>query len=228
MPYTEAYTYLHECTTGIELADSITGDGHKLLNVPFDCGFFFTRHPQILKTIFSVPKGKGADFAIPPVYFTTPPPSVGAASPTDVGIQNARRFRALPAYASLAAYGRSGYEDMLVRQVELARGIASYVWDHPSYELLPKLQGRDDKQAVLETVFMLLIFRAKDPKLNDKLLQKINGTNRMYGSGIVWEGQPAIRLAIANWAVDVKRDLAIVKGVLDTIAGATCTAHSKL
>lgn len=57
---------------------------------------------------------------------------------------DARGFRALAVYVNLVAYGRTGYEDMLVRQTRLARGIASYVWDQPAYELLPRQRDRQD------------------------------------------------------------------------------------
>jgi glutamate/tyrosine decarboxylase-like PLP-dependent enzyme len=44
-----------DACAGLELADSITGDGHKLLNVPYDCGFFFSRHRNIAERVFQNP-----------------------------------------------------------------------------------------------------------------------------------------------------------------------------
>ncbi|KAF9885960.1 hypothetical protein FE257_012135 [Aspergillus nanangensis] len=213
LPDNSEFQSLKEIAQYICLGDSITGDGHKLLNVPFDCGFFYIRDSTRLKDIFSIPKPDFPRFAIPPVYFLG-----GPANPTDVGIQNGRRFRALPVYASLTAYGRSGYEDMLVRQTRLARGIAAYVWDHPVYELLPRLPGIEKKDEVLQTIFILILFRAVNPSLNESLLVRINETGKMYAQGVVWEGQKAVRCAIANWAVDVKDDLAIVTEVLGSVA----------
>lgn len=37
---------------GIELADSIAGDAHKLLNVPYDCSFFLCRHSNVAGNVF--------------------------------------------------------------------------------------------------------------------------------------------------------------------------------
>lgn len=142
----------------------------------------------------------------------------GPPNPTDVGIQNARRFRALPVYASLVAYGRAGYEDMIVRQTSLARSVAAFVLDHPAYELLPRIPEVTERSSVLETIFMLILFRAVDPILNENLLVRINETGKMYAQGIVWEGQKAIRCAIANWAVDVQEDLQVITEVLKSVA----------
>ncbi|GES62898.1 tyrosine decarboxylase [Aspergillus terreus] len=218
LPDSPEFASLKSIVKHIHIADSITGDGHKLLNVPFDCGFFYLRDPTRLKDIFSIPKTDFSEFAIPPVYFSRPVPAPGGpANPTDVGIQNARRFRALPVYANLMAYGRAGYEDMLVRQTRLARGIASYVWDHPAYELLPRLPEAH-KAAALESIFILILFRAVDPALNESLLVRINETGKMYAQGIVWEGKRAVRCAIANWAVEVDEDLGIVTEVLRSVA----------
>ena len=85
----------------LELADSITGDAHKLLNVPYDCGFFFCRHKDLLQQVLHNPNAAYLNFN-----------ASGAArivSPLNVGIENSRRFRGLPVYASLMAYGRRGY-----------------------------------------------------------------------------------------------------------------------
>src|SRR5204863_201742 len=43
---------------GIERADSVIADGHKWLNVPYDCGFAFVRDPSLQPSVF----GEGAAY----------------------------------------------------------------------------------------------------------------------------------------------------------------------
>src|SRR5207302_1316066 len=42
----------------VELADSVIADGHKWLNVPYDCGFAFVRDSRLLNAVF----GMGAPY----------------------------------------------------------------------------------------------------------------------------------------------------------------------
>lgn len=70
LPDIQEFQALRDVAKYIPLADSITGDGHKLLNVPFDCGFFYLRDSNRLKDVFSIPKSDFPQFAIPPVYFS--------------------------------------------------------------------------------------------------------------------------------------------------------------
>ncbi|KAJ5669703.1 hypothetical protein N7462_010773 [Penicillium macrosclerotiorum] len=192
---------------GIELVDSITGDGHKLLNVPYDCGFFFCRHPDLASKVF-----QNANAA----YLTagaTDGPTIP--SPLNIGIENSRRFRALPVYASLLFYGSDGYREMLQRQIRLAREIYEWIFDHPSYTALPETTSKPN---LLSQTFMCVLFRAKDDDLNCELARRINHTSRMFVSGTSWDGAPACRIAISNWRVDVARDLALVTSVLEQVA----------
>jgi glutamate/tyrosine decarboxylase-like PLP-dependent enzyme len=192
---------------GIELVDSITGDGHKLLNVPYDCGFFFSRHPDVASQVF-----QNANAA----YLTagnSDGPSIP--SPLNIGLENSRRFRALPVYASLLSYGKSGYEEMLHRQIHLARRINGWIFDHTGYTALPKTSSKTD---LLDQTFMSVLFRANDEALNRNLAQKINESSRMFVSGSSWDGAPACRIAISNWRVDVERDFALVSDVLAKVA----------
>lgn len=192
---------------GLELADSITGDGHKLLNVPYDCGFFFCRHENLAQQVFQNPSaaylssGDASPEAIP--------------SPLNVGMENSRRFRGLPVYATLISYGRIGYREMLERQIRLARGVAAYLLQHPAFELLPI---RTAKHANIEPeIFIVVLFRAKDPMLNLELVQRINTTSKIYVSGTIWNYQAASRIAVSNWQADLERDLKIIKSVLEKI-----------
>ncbi len=193
---------------GMELADSIAGDGHKLLNVPYDCGFFFSRHKGVSQQVFQNPNA---------AYLNTANAVTDAIqSPLNTGIENSRRFRALPVYASLMAYGRDGYRDMLKRQIRFARAVAMYVYDHDAFELLPKVVFHS-KDSILQDIFIIVIFRAKDKELNNELVQRTNTGSKMYVSGTVWDGSPASRIAVSNWQVNPERDFFIVKSVLDDV-----------
>jgi glutamate/tyrosine decarboxylase-like PLP-dependent enzyme len=192
---------------GIELADSITGDGHKLLNVPYDCGFFLCRHATVAHDVF-----QNANAAYLTASMTDGP---SFPSPLNIGIENSRRFRALPVYTSLLAYGRAGYQNMLERQICLARKIVGWVFDHPAYGVLPEASNKED---LLDKTYMSVLFSAKNDELNQRLASTINATSRIYVSGTSWQGRSACRIAISNWRVDVERDFAIVTGVLESVA----------
>ncbi|KAF3018955.1 hypothetical protein E8E14_011931 [Neopestalotiopsis sp. 37M] len=206
LPSSAEYSYLRSVSAGVELADSITGDGHKLLNVPYDCGFFLHRHPATVRAVFETP---------PLATFSTRlDPSVP--SPLNVGVQNSRRLRALPVYATLVAYGRRGHEDMLARHIGVARAVAAFVIDSPDFELLPEQPGLG-KSEVLERVYMLILFRARDEGLNQKLLELINRSGHAYLAGATWNDRPAVRMAVSNWRVDIERERLILTKMLSDI-----------
>lgn len=191
---------------GLELADSITGDAHKLLNVPYDCGFFLSRHREVAARVFQNPNAAYLNSADDDAIM----------SPLNVGLENSRRLRALPVYASLTAYGRDGYRDMLERQVALARGIAEFIFDSDDYELLPIFDA--SREEILANIFIIVLFKAKDDALNQGLVDKIKDTRRIYVSGTSWNGEPACRFAVSNWMADKSRDLPVIKEVLTGVA----------
>ncbi|KAI1643560.1 PLP-dependent transferase [Daldinia loculata] len=217
LPATSEFARLRDFTAGLELADSITVDGHKLLNVPYDTGIFFTRSSHTPQAVFQNPNA---------VYLSTPTPSSGPAipSPLNIGLENSRRFRALPVYAVLLSEGAAGVADMLARMVRLARGIAGAIARDDElrgdYELLAALtaeqKGVGGKEE--ENTHIVVLFRARDSGLNAKLVEKIQASGDWYVSGTKWEGQPACRIAVASWRVNVDEDLAFVKGRLAGIA----------
>ncbi|KAL0259998.1 hypothetical protein SLS55_005741 [Diplodia seriata] len=196
-------------TDGMELVDSITGDGHKLLNVPYDCGFFFSRHLQIGQDTFQNANAAYLNAGAVGIASSVP-------SPLNIGIENSRRFRALPVYASLVAYGKEGYREMLERQILLSRAIAGLIIDHAAYELLPHSSA--PRSEVLEHIYVIVLFRARDENLNRELVSRINATSKIYVSGTSWEGSPACRFAVSNWQVSQTRDLAIIREVLDVVS----------
>lgn len=194
-------------TEGLELADSITGDGHKLLNVPYDCGFFFCRHPDLAQQVFQNPNA---------AYLNTGSAApTGIQSPLNVGLENSRRFRGLPVYATLIAYGRTGYTDMLHRQIRLARRTAAYLLAHPAFELLP--ESISQLSDIQRDVFIIVLFRAKEGGLNDSLVRRINQTSKIHISGTMWQGRPASRMAVSNWQANPDLDLRLIQSVMEDV-----------
>ena len=200
------YASITNACAGLELADSITGDGHKLLNVPYDCGFFLSRHRNIAARVFQNPNA---------AYLATSNGPDSIMSPLNIGLENSRRFRALPVYASLLAYGKAGYRDMLERQIELCRGIAKFILESEDYELLPASGGSVEE--TLSGIFIIVLFRAKNEELNKVLVEKIKATRKIYVSGTAWDGKPACRFAVSNWRTDAKRDLPLIQEVLQSV-----------
>ncbi|KAL2402352.1 hypothetical protein ABEF95_002317 [Exophiala dermatitidis] len=196
---------------GLELADSITSDCHNLLNVPYDCGVFFTRHKTLSEAVFG--NGNAA-------YLTSmaSASSDQIQSPLNIGIENSRRFRALPVYCTLMAYGAEGYRDMLKRQIGLARRVTKWLLRDERFEVLPTgendMAGRKEKEnEILRKTFVVVLFRVRDRNKNKDFVKNVNKTGNIYLTGTVWEGEPAARIAVSNWQVDVEKD---TKKIVDT------------
>jgi glutamate/tyrosine decarboxylase-like PLP-dependent enzyme len=161
-------------TDGLEYADSITSDGHKWLNVPYDCGFFFTRHAALLQQTCSV---------------SAPYLDLGVGLPAmmDRGIENSRRFRALSVWFCLRAYGRAGVAAWVEANCRQAAALAAWLDDAPGYTLLkpPRLN--------------VVVFRPAAHVDARVLMTRINQSGEAFVTPGVWQGTPALRAAFSNW-----------------------------
>ena len=165
---------------GLELADSIAFDGHKFLNVPYDCGVFLTRHMGVLSRVCG---NTGA------AYLTS---AEGDYSPLNISLENSRRFRALPVYASLMSLGKAGYVDIVERCCSLAKALGEEIIGSQKFVLLEP------------PVFNIVLFQAmgfETVEANERVKDVINATGEVYLSGTKWKGQGALRIAICNHLV---------------------------
>ncbi|MFI1382707.1 pyridoxal phosphate-dependent decarboxylase family protein [Embleya sp. NPDC020886] len=116
---------LRHLVRGVERAHSVAADGHKWLNVPYESGFAFVRDAELMGRAFGAWNAP---------YL----PGVGDThlNYASLGPESSRRARALPIWATLRAYGRSGYRSMIERHHDLANHLAALVEQAPELELL--------------------------------------------------------------------------------------------
>jgi glutamate/tyrosine decarboxylase-like PLP-dependent enzyme len=168
---------------GVERADSVIADGHKWLNVPYDSGFAFVRDPMALPKAFTA----SADYLPSP---EDPHPNFGYFGP-----EMSRRARALPAWASLRAYGRAGYRAMVERHLDLAQRLAERIDEEPSLERLA------------DVPLNVVCFRFRPAGLDESDLDELNRRlgealiedGRVYVGTTTYDGRVALRPAIVNW-----------------------------
>lgn len=189
---------------GIEQADSITVDCHKWLNVPYESGVFLTRD---LSTLFD-----SCDVPAPYLINQTNIPDF-----MSLGVENSRRFRALPIWMTLLAYGKAGIAQWVNRNIQLAGKFADKIKRSTEYELMlecqlnvvlfrPDCSGLSQYQADLKT---------------KRYLELINRDGRVFLSPGEWQGQQIIRAALSNWQTQ-EVDVAIAFQCLMDIAKREC------
>jgi glutamate/tyrosine decarboxylase-like PLP-dependent enzyme len=172
-----------ELVRGIERAHSVAVDGHKWLNVPYDCAAAFVHDPELHRGAFAASAAYlGSEESDRPVF-------------SDFSPEMSRRARALAVWATLRAYGRSGYQAMIERHVELARRLADQVDREPELERL----------ADVSLNVVCFRYRPAGPaedeldELNSRLGQAVLDDGRVYFGTTVYGGKVAFRPAIVNW-----------------------------
>jgi glutamate/tyrosine decarboxylase-like PLP-dependent enzyme len=168
---------------GVERAHSVSVDGHKWLNVPYDTGFTFVRDASLLDGAFTQQAA----------YLTT---EAGRSNLMWRTPESSQRARGLAVWASLRAYGREGYRSMVEGHLDLAQRLADGVDAAPDLERLA------------EVPLNIVCFRYHPPGMDDE--ERLNELNRRIGEEILpdgrvyvgttlYDGKVAFRPAIVNW-----------------------------
>lgn len=173
-------TYKH-LLTGWDGADSITVDCHKWLNVPYDSALYFSRKEHASLQIHTFQNTNAPYLGDPMENF----------SYANFGPENSRRFRALPAWFTLIAYGRQGYQEIVERNIALARRMGQLLEETGLFVLASPVR--------LNVVcFTLSADKGRSENIS-KLLQKLYESGRVFITPSQYAGTPCLRAALVNW-----------------------------
>jgi glutamate/tyrosine decarboxylase-like PLP-dependent enzyme len=187
----------------VELADSWATDGHKWLNVPYDCGYAFVAHAEDHR----------ASMRHRAPYL---PHDANARDQMDWTPEWSRRARAFPTYAALRQLGRSGLSDLIERCSRHAHSITTRIGRLPGAELL------------WEPVINQGLVGFLDPRpgatnqdhdrRTDQVIEAICATGEAVFGGTTWRGRRAMRVSACNWRTsddDVDRVVNAVRRILE-------------
>ncbi len=147
---------------GREGADSITVDGHKWLNVPYDSGYAFVRDHGLMARAFRY----SADY-LPSE--DDPRPTLGA-----IGPESSRRGRSFAVWATLKAYGRDGHRRIVEHCLDLAQHFAGVVDAAP------------DLERMAEVPLNIVAFRYNPGGLSD---ERLDALNQRLGERVIEDGR---------------------------------------
>ena len=190
---------------GHEGADSWATDGHKWLNVPYDCGYAFVREPAVHAAALSP---QGAAYIV-----------YGAAERDEFRWvpEYSRRARGFATYAALRSLGRDGVREMVERCCRLATRMAD------------GLRAAGDGVEVLNDVVLdqiLVRFHPKDGGDADAttrdVIARVQADGTCWLAGTTWHGVAAMRISIVNWSTteeDIDRSLAAILAAVRDVGG---------
>ncbi len=186
---------------GVDRADSVIADGHKWLNVPYDCGFAFIRDRSLQPSVF----GEGAAY-LPAL--DDPKPNWGY-----LGAEMSRRNRAFAVWATLRAYGRAGYRAIVENSLDLAQRLAATV------------DAATDLERLADVPLNIVCFRARPPgvpeeqldDLNRRIADRVIEDGRVFFGSTSYDGKVAFRPAPVNWR-NRPEDIDLIARVVQELA----------
>ena len=204
------YAHLVHC---VAQADSWATDGHKWLNVPYDCGYAFVADAEAHR----------ASMAHRAPYLMH---DANARDQMDWTPEWSRRARAFPTYAALRQLGRKGLAGLVERCSMHAHSLVTRIGRLPGAEML------------WEPVINQGLVRFLDPRpgatdldhdrSTDQVIEAICATGEAVFGGTTWRGKRAMRVSVCNWQTseeDVERVVNAVAGVLGASAAVSKMSH---
>jgi glutamate/tyrosine decarboxylase-like PLP-dependent enzyme len=172
---------------GLTRADSLATDGHKWLNVTYDCGILFVRRPDALRRTFAAAAGYlPADAGFEAMHHTP---------------QSSQRARQIEVWAVLRTLGRSGVARMVQQASDCAATIAERLRAAAGFEILN------------EVVLNQVLVRYRSPDDTAALIAEIQRDGRIWCGATQWHGATAMRISVSSWKTTLaaaERDAAII------------------
>lgn len=187
---------------GIAAADSWATDGHKWLNVPYDCGYSFVADVEAHRSAMSHRA----------VYLTH---ASVARDQMDWNPEWSRRARGFATYAALRQLGRTGIAALIEGCCKHAHSLVTLIGSLAGAEMLWK-------PVINQGLVRFLDARpgARDEdhdRRTDEVIAAIASTGEAFFSGTTWHGKRAMRVSVCNWQTndeDVRRTVEVVARVL--------------
>ncbi len=181
------------------MPNSWATDGHKWLNVPYDCGVAIVRDPTLHHDAVML----GASYLIQ---------SGGSERDnSDWVTEFSRRARGFPVYAALRSLGRRGVTEMVDRCCVLARQIASRA-------------ALADGVTVLNDVVLnqVLLRFGDDDAMTRAVVRRFQEDGVGWTSGSTWHGMAVMRLSVSNWSTteaDIDRTVDAILSAWEAVRG---------
>lgn len=184
--WAQASALLQPLTAGVWLADSWATDGHKWLNVPYDCGIAVVRDAEALHGAMAF----GAPYL----------PTEARREPFHYGPEASRRARGMEVYAALRSLGRRGLADLIEGGCRHARRFAEGL--------------HQAGHAVLNDVVLNQVVVSFGPAEVDRaVIAAVQAAGQCWCGPTHWQGRDAMRISVSGWATreqDVERSLASI------------------
>ncbi|WP_431610485.1 pyridoxal phosphate-dependent decarboxylase family protein [Chryseobacterium sp. 'Rf worker isolate 10'] len=180
-----------------EYADSITVDCHKWLNVPYESAVFLIKEQYKILQVETFQNSNAPYLGDPLENF----------SYLNFLPENSRRLKALPAWFSLMAYGKSGYQEIVDKNISWAKQLGELIENSNDFKLLAPVR--------LNTV----CFTLKDDARQDEVglfLEKLNDTGKVFMTPTFYNQHKGIRAAFVNWMTDEK-DIQLVFDLMNKV-----------
>jgi len=191
--------------TGVAGADSWATDGHKWLNVPYDCGYAFVARPDALRAAMSVRAS----------YLTH---ASEARDQMDWTPEFSRRARGFATYAAIRQLGRRGVADLVERCCAHAHALAT------------RIGALDGAELLWEPIINQGLVRFPSPapgattadhdRRTDEVIAAVTTSGEAFFSGTTWRGMRCMRISVSGWmttAQDVDRVVEAVRRVLGAL-----------
>jgi glutamate/tyrosine decarboxylase-like PLP-dependent enzyme len=177
---------------GLDRADSWATDGHKWLNVTYDCGIAFVRRPEDLRRTF----------AASAAYL---PPS-DVYEPMHHTPQSSQRARQIEVWAVLRSLGRDGIAHLVADACDAAVLIAE------------RLRGAGFT-VLNDVVLNQVLVRYVDGPTTERLMAALQADGRTWCGGTQWGGETAMRISVSCWKTDRDAAARAAEAIVEVAGG---------
>jgi glutamate/tyrosine decarboxylase-like PLP-dependent enzyme len=181
---------------GMEAADSWATDGHKWLQLPYDCGFAIVRDAEAHRRAM----------AITASYL--PAVAAGDRNPSHYVPELSRRARGFTAWAMIRALGRKGVAALVGHHCRVARRMAQALGAEAGIRILNEVE-------LNQVVVRFGGDERSDDHLTAKVIERIQADGTCFAAGAEWKGRWIMRLSVTSWATteqDADRSVAAIIG----------------